>query len=248
MLDRLYKAHALGQKQLALLIDPDKSDSTILQQRILDGSFEGVDYFFVGGSLITTDLLAETVRILKLQSRVPVILFPGNSMHLDPQADALLLLSLISGRNAEFLIGQHVVAAPVIRRTKLQVIPVGYLLVDGGKPTTVSYMSNTTPIPSDKPEIAASTAMAGEMLGLKVIYLDAGSGAERTVPPKMVRITRNHVSTPLIVGGGVRSPEQALELWKSGADVVVVGNAIEKDPELLHTLLEKARRLGSKVQ
>lgn len=247
MLELLYKARTTGQKQLALLIDPDKSDSAQLEQRILDGSFEGVDYFFVGGSLITSDLLAETVRILKLQHQIPVILFPGNSMHLDPQADGLLLLSLISGRNAEFLIGQHVVAAPVIRRTKLQVIPVGYLLVDGGKATTVSYMSNTTPIPFDKPEIAASTAMAGEMLGLKVIYLDAGSGAERTVPPKMVRITRNHVDTPLIVGGGVRTPEQALELWKSGADVVVVGNAVEKDPDLLKSLLNKARRLGSRV-
>ncbi len=242
VLQSLLHARNTGQKQLALLIDPDKADHQIVKRYCTSEEYADIDYFFVGGSLITSDLLSDTVRLIKSLSTIPVVLFPGNSMHLDPQADALLLLSLISGRNAEFLIGQHVVAAPVIRRTKLEVLPVGYMLIDGGKPTTVSYISNSTPIPADKPEIAASTAMAGEMLGLKLIYMDAGSGADRAIPSRVIRMTRNHVDIPLIVGGGIRTAEQAMDAWKAGADVVVIGNAAEKNPNLIQELLHKAAR------
>lgn len=241
---QMLQAKLTGKKSLALLVDPDKSDLYKLASHLKSDLFEGLDYIFVGGSLITGDLLSETVRIIKNNSDLPVILFPGSNMHLDPQADAILFLSLISGRNPEYLIGQHVVAAPVIRRTRLEVISTGYMVVDGGKPTTVSYMSHSAPIPYDKPEIAASTAIAGEMLGMKTLYLDAGSGAERAVSAKMIRLTRNNIEAPLIVGGGIKDPEQALESWKAGADIVVVGNAAEKNLNIVAQMLEKAGRVS----
>jgi phosphoglycerol geranylgeranyltransferase len=243
--EQMLNAKALGKKSLALLIDPDKSDLFQLAAHLQSGQFEGLDYFFVGGSLITSDLLSETIRMVKNHSDLPVILFPGSNMHLDPQADAILFLSLISGRNPEYLIGQHVVAAPVIKRTRVEVISTGYMVVDGGKPTTVSYMSHSAPIPADKPEIAASTAIAGEMLGMKTLYLDAGSGAERPVSGKMIRMTRNNIEAPLIVGGGIKNAEQALESWKAGADIIVVGNAAEKNYSLIPQMLEKAGRISS---
>jgi putative glycerol-1-phosphate prenyltransferase len=154
-------------------------------------------------------------------------------------ADAILFLSLISGRNPDFLIGQHVISAPILKKSSLEILPTGYILVDSGKQTTVSYMSNTTPIPHDKPEIAACTAMAGEMLGLKLMYLDAGSGAQRAISPKMISIVRKSVDVPLIVGGGIRSANEAYEAMLAGADTIVIGNGIEKNPALLAEVSEK---------
>ena len=148
----------------------------------------------------------------------------------------MLFLTLISGRNPELLIGHHVVAAPMIRKTQLEVMPVGYMLIDGGKPTTASYMSHTSPIPANKPEIAVCTAMAGEMLGLKLLYLDAGSGAENPVSAEIISAVREATDLPIIVGGGIRTAEQAGKAAKAGATVVVVGNALEKDPGLISQL------------
>ncbi|MBL4578504.1 MAG: geranylgeranylglyceryl/heptaprenylglyceryl phosphate synthase, partial [Flavobacteriales bacterium] len=161
---------------------------------------------------------------------------PGNTLQVNPLADGILYLSLISGRNPDMLIGNHVISAPLVRSAELQVIPTGYMLIESGNITTVSYMSNTIPIPRKKNEIAACTAMAGEMLGLKLIYLEAGSGAKETVPDKMIRAVKESVKVPVIVGGGIRTVGQAVEACRAGADLIVVGNVLEKDPGLMESL------------
>ncbi len=187
----------------------------------------------MGGSLLTTDNLTQTVKICKENTTIPVILFPANSLHIDNGADAILFLSLISGRNPEFLIGQHILAAPALKRSKLQILPTGYILVDTGKPTTVTYISNTTPIPYEKDSVAACTALAGEFLGLKIIYMDGGSGADKPISANMIKAVRKTIEVPLIVGGGINSVEKAKNALEAGADIIVVGNALEKSPELL---------------
>lgn len=163
-------------------------------------------------------------------------------MQVSTAADGILLLSLISGRNAELLIGRHVIAAPALRRSGLEILPTGYMLIDGGAPTSVSYMSNTMPIPANKPDIAQCTAMAGEMLGLQVLYMDAGSGAQNPVSAAMIEAVRKSVQLPLIVGGGLRHPESVLNAMSAGADIVVVGTAIEQEPGLLERMADAVRR------
>src|SRR5205814_1035231 len=164
---------------------------------------------------------------------IPVILFPGTPSQVSRHADGLLYLSLISGRNPELLIGQHVISAPAVRKSGLEIISTGYMVIDGGAPTTVSYISNATPIPADKDDIAVCTAMAGEMLGMKLIYMDAGSGAKRAISEEMISRVAKVISVPLIIGGGIKEPEKAYLNCKAGADLIVVGNAIEKDPSLI---------------
>ena len=171
--------------------------------------------------------------LLKKHAQIPVILFPGNTNQLSYKADGFLFLSLISGRNAEMLIGRHVIAAPYLKLSGLEILPTGYMLIDSGKPTSVSYMSNTFPIPSDKFDIAISTAMAGEMLGMKLIFLEGGSGAELSVSDEMIRMVHGSINIPLIVGGGIRTPERAAQCALAGANVIVIGNALEKKPGLL---------------
>jgi len=166
-------------------------------------------------------------------------LFPGNSMQLDPAADAILFLSLISGRNPDLLIGQHVVAAPILKNNRIEVMPTGYILINSGKITSVAYISNTMPIPDDKYSLAACTAMAGEMLGLQLIYLDAGSGAEKEISPRMISTVRKAIELPLIVGGGINTTQKALAALEAGADMIVIGNAIEKNPNLLIEISDK---------
>lgn len=222
-----------GNKSFALLVDPDVLNGARLNRLINIASSTKVDYILVGGSLVVSDQLQSCVQSLKSELSVPVILFPGNPSQITPAADALLYLSLISGRNPEMLIGQHVVSAPAVKKSGLEILSTGYMLIDGGAPTSVSYISNTIPIPADKPDIAVCTAMAGEMLGLKMIYMDAGSGAITPIQTDMIQRVAQHVDLPLWIGGGIRNPEQAYLNCKSGADVIVVGNAIEKDPELL---------------
>lgn len=229
-----------GKKSIAILIDPDKvEDSSSLLHLLHLATENCVDYIFVGGSLVTTTNLATVVGLIKQNVSMPVILFPGNTMQIEPQADALLFLSLISGRNPELLIGQHVIAAPIIRNTKLEVIPTGYVLINSGKITSVAYISNTTPIPDDKYSLAACTAMAGEMLGLQAIYLDAGSGAEKEISPKMIASVRKSVKIPLIVGGGINTSQKASNALEAGADLIVIGNALEKSPALLTEIAER---------
>jgi geranylgeranylglyceryl phosphate synthase family protein len=227
------KKNNMNKKGFAVLLDPDKLDPQSLDERIAAIKDSSVDYIFVGGSLISTDNMDMVLSKLSELSHIPKILFPGNSLHVHPKADGILLLSLISGRNAEFLIGQHVIAAPMLKRSRLDILPTGYILVDGGRPTTVSYISNTTPVPSDKPDVAAATALAGEMLGLKYIYLDSGSGALFPVREEMIRMVKNTVEIPVIVGGGMRTKEDIHKALSAGADIVVVGNAIEKNPDFL---------------
>lgn len=232
----MVEAKNSGEKKFAMLIDPDKVRLGEIDRIVHKAQTAGVDYFFVGGSLIVNDGLDHCLMEIKKQCQIPLILFPGDSYQLSYRADAILFLSLISGRNAELLIGKHVITAPYLKLSPLEVISCGYLLIDGGVPTTVSYMSNTQPIPSDKNDIAICTALAGEMLGLKLMYLDAGSGAELPVSQSMIDSVAHAVNVPLVVGGGIDSAEIALRNVKAGADIVVVGNAIEKDPNLIQEI------------
>lgn len=222
-----------GQKSFAVLIDPDKVDAEKIDQLTQLSVNAGVDYLFVGGSLVISNHLDEVVQRIKQSCDIPVILFPGSHSQISAYADGLLYLSLISGRNPELLIGQHVISAAAIKQSGLEIISTGYMVIDGGAPTTVSYISNAAPIPADKNEIAMCTAMAGEMLGMKVIYMDAGSGAKRPISEGMIEKVSKTIEAPLIVGGGITSPEKAYRNCKAGADVIVIGNAIEKDTSLI---------------
>ncbi len=225
-----------GRKSFAVLVDPDKVNDQSMQQLIRLAADAKVDYFLVGGSLVVSNYLDECLQLIKKECSIPTIIFPGSPSQVSKYADALLYLSLISGRNPELLIGQHVVSAPVVKKSGLEIMSTGYMVVDGGAPTTVSYISNASPLPADKNEIAVCTAMAGEMLGMKLIYMDAGSGARRAISESMIEKVAQAISVPLIVGGGITDPEKAYLNCKSGADVIVVGNAIEKDPSLIREM------------
>jgi len=206
-----------------------------------------VDYLLVGGSLVISNHLDDCVQHIKQNCSIPVILFPGSPSQISKYADALLYLSLISGRNPELLIGQHVVSAPFVKQSGLEIMSTGYIVVDGGAPTTVSYISNASPVPSDKNEIAMCTAMAGEMLGMKLIYMDSGSGAKRSISETMIESVAKSISSPLIIGGGISDPEKAYLNCKAGADVIVVGNAIEKDASLIKQMSDAVHSVAVKV-
>ena len=218
-----------GQKSFAVLIDPDKVDEALIEELVALSVEAKVDYLFIGGSLVISNQLDEVVKQVKNSCNIPTILFPGSPTQISSYADALLYLSVISGRNSELLIGQHVISAPFVRQSGLEIMSTGYMVIDGGAPTTVSYISNTIPIPADKNEIAMCTAMAGEMLGMKLIYMDAGSGARRPITESMIAKVSCVIEVPLVVGGGITDPEKAYLNCRAGADVIVIGNAIEKD-------------------
>lgn len=222
-----------GFKQLAVLLDPDKVTDRQAEKLGRLANECKVDFLFIGGSLLTNGNLSNCIQRVKENCDIPVILFPGNSSQIDGNADALLFLSLISGRNPELLIGKHVASAPIIKEKQLEAIPTGYMLIESGNTTTALYMSNTQPIPAEKNDIAACTAMAGEMLGLKMIFMDAGSGAHHPVSEEMIAAVRQVIQVPLIVGGGIRTPEKAWLNCKAGADMIVIGNLLEKNPELM---------------
>jgi putative glycerol-1-phosphate prenyltransferase len=226
-----------GEKIFALLIDPDQHTELSLENVIERANKTNVDVIFVGGSLLNNDI-DKSIELIKANSTIPVVLFPGNLLQISNKADAILLLSLISGRNPDLLIGNHVIASSHIKRSKLEVLPTGYILIDGGKPTSVEYMSNTKPIPSDKQDIATATAMAGEMLGLKYIYLEAGSGAKNTINTEMIEAVSKSVNIPLIVGGGLKSTKDIRLAINAGADIVVLGTAIENNINLLDELVK----------
>lgn len=225
-----------GEKKFVVLIDPDKCMGKSLDKLVQLSNDAHVDYFFIGGSLLMNRDLDQYILRIKSQTTVPVILFPGSTYQISDQADAILYLSMISGRNPDLLIGKHVESAAQIKQTGIEVLPTGYMLIDGGRITSVNYMSNTQPIPHDKNGIAVSTALAGEMLGLKLIYLEAGSGALTAVSTSMIQSVSQHINIPLIVGGGISSPENASASVQAGADIIVIGNAIEKDPEIVMDL------------
>lgn len=228
-----------GNKLFAVLIDPDTYvQKEKLEEVIYYINKYKVDLIFVGGSIITSGNISETVGKLKEKCFVPVVLFPGSHQQVTPEADAILFLSLISGRNPEYLIGNQVLAAPYIKQIGLETIATGYILVDSGKPTTVSYVSNTTPIPYDKIDIAVATAVAGEMMGMKLIYLEGGSGANKSVSETMIKEVKKNLNIPLIVGGGIVNKDDAMAKLKAGADILVVGNAIEREPAIIKELSE----------
>lgn len=236
-----------GQKSFAVLIDPDKVNKESVEQLVKLSVDAAVDYFLVGGSLVISNRLDEVVQQIKAICKIPVILFPGSPSQVSTYADALLYLSLISGRNPELLIGQHVISAPFVKQSGLEIISTGYMVVDGGAPTTVSYISNAAPLPADKNEIAMCTAMAGEMLGMKVIYMDAGSGAKRAISESMIQSVAQQIEAPLIVGGGIIDPEKAYLNCKAGADVIVIGNAIEKDASLIKEMAAAIHSVPVKI-
>src|SRR6202012_718134 len=225
-----------GQRSFAVLIDPDNVNASKLDELTHLAIGAGVDYLLVGGSLVISNHLDEVVQHIRANCSIPVILFPGTPSQVSRYADGLLYLSLISVRNPELLIGAHVISAPAVRKSGLEIISTGYMVIDGGAPTTVSYISNATPIPADKNEIALCTAMAGEMLGMKLIYMDAGSGPRHPIREEMIASVESHIDIPLIVGGGIRDPEKAYLNCKAGANVIVVGNAIEKDASLIREM------------
>ena len=245
ILDDFIESKKTNRKTLCVLIDPDKvSDVGQIVRTVQKCSEHFVDYILVGGSLITNDNFSRVISIIKANCEIPVVIFPGHHIQIDSNADAIFLLSLISGRNPEFLIGQHVHAAPILKKSKLEILPVGYMLVNSGAQTSASYMSNTTPIPSDKPTIAACTAMAGEMLGLRSIYLDAGSGAETPVPQKIISRVSRSINVPLIVGGGLNSVSRISLALEAGADIIVIGNGFEENDQLLGQASEKIHALN----
>ncbi len=227
-----------SRKKVAVLIDPDKPTDAQILSIVEKAKAAEVDFFFVGGSLLVTDSLDHCIKLIKANCDIPVLIFPGNSLQISKYCDGFLLLSLISGRNAEMLIGRHVIAAPYLKLYGNEIIPTGYMLIDSGKATSVSYMSDTTPIPHDKDDIALCTAIAGEMLGLKLIYLEAGSGALIPVSTSMISKVSQMIKIPLIVGGGIKTPEMAAEAVKAGADVIVIGTAFEKEPDMLKQFAE----------
>ena len=229
---------ATKKKMVAVLVDPDKSSDSQLDALVFNPGFEQVDFIFVGGSLVTDGHMKSCLINLKKRTKKPLVIFPGSPNQIDENADAILLLSLISGRNADLLIGRHVESSYKLKRSGLEILPTGYILVDGGRTTTVSYISGTTPIPQDKPGIAAATALAGTQIGQQLIYLDCGSGANEHASPKLIAAVKNEINTPVIVGGGIRTKENAEAVFAAGADVVVVGNKLEENPEFLGELVK----------
>lgn len=238
ILSTFQEARKAKRKLLAVLIDPDTLGSEALNELVELSDRAEVDLFFVGGSLLTRDLLDQCLSHIKSRSTRPTVLFPGSVMQISEKADALLFLSLVSGRNPDLLIGNQVIAAPYIRQMDLESLATAYMLVESGAQTTAQYMSGSAPLPRNKPEIAACTAMASEMLGFKLIYLDAGSGAEQPVSIELIAAVRQSVDLPIIVGGGITSAAKAVANCQAGADVIVIGNATEKDPSLIFEIAE----------
>jgi phosphoglycerol geranylgeranyltransferase len=236
----LEELHRAGKKSVALLVDPDKYENTVQLKQVL---FQAVQYplafILVGGSLMTTQKLSFTISNLKeFTGSIPIVLFPGNVIQISGEADGILFLSLISGRNPEFLIGQQVTAAPFLAKSNLEILPTAYMLIDGGGITSAHYISQSIPLPNDKPELATATALAGHYLGLKYFYMDTGSGATQTVSRQLIQAVSQQIDSPLLVGGGIDSTEKAKTAWQAGADVIVIGSKAEKNPDFIIEVLQ----------
>ncbi len=212
-----------------VLIDPDKQSLEESVKLARQTEKEDADGIFIGGSLLSTPIFDELIRKIKEAVEIPVIIFPGGVQQISAHADAILFMSVISGRNPDLLIGQHVIGAPIVKMIGLEAISTGYMIIESGKMTSAEFMSNTKPIPRDKPDIAVAHGLAAELLGMKVLYLEAGSGAEQAVPNKMIHAMAGICSLPLIVGGGIRTPEIANEKVKAGASFIVTGNVLEQE-------------------
>jgi phosphoglycerol geranylgeranyltransferase len=233
----IYTSLCKPGKQFALLIDPDKYSVQSLIATIYAADELKINAILVGGSLVS-DRIDSTLEIIKKNTNIHVILFPGSLLQLSNKADAILLLSLISGRNPDYLIGNHVLAAPYLKKSGVEIIPTGYILIGEGNSSSVEYISNTKPIPSDKYDLVIATAIAGEFMGNKLIYLESGSGANSSVHVDLVREVKRNISIPLIVGGGLKSPQQVADIAKAGADIIVVGNAVENNLDIMEPLVK----------
>jgi phosphoglycerol geranylgeranyltransferase len=246
-LEQIYEIKSKEKKALAVLIDPDQPTESVakIAQQCAQ---QQVDFIFVGGSIVTAGVMTETILEIKRNCHCSIYIFPGNEFMIDEQADGILFLSLLSGRNPEYLIGKQVVSAPVLAASDLDIVPTAYLLIDGGKETSVSYISNTKPIPADKPDIAMATALAGKLMGMQCVYMDAGSGALQHISTKMVNRVKQQVKLPLIIGGGIRSAETARDLYKAGADILVIGNGVEQSESLIATISDVKNGIGQKVE
>lgn len=229
------------KKKIAWLCDPDKTYGDALLYAGNTAQKAGVDLILIGGSLVQENHLDECITTLRSVTEIPIVLFPGNGMQFSEKADAMLFLSLLSGRNPDLLIGQHVNIAYRLHKSNMEVIPTGYILIDGGEPTSVSYMSNTFPIPRDKTNIAVSTALAGKLLGMQAIYLEAGSGAPLCVPNRTIKATKETTNIPLFVGGGIRNAKTASMMFHLGANVVVIGTAVEENPDCLFDIVSSVQ-------
>ena len=225
------KKHGAGY---IVLIDPESGSSEKLISSAEKCRKYGADAIFIGGSLVSSNSLDNLISEIKKNVTIPVVLFPGGAYQISKEADAMLFMSLISGRNPNYLIGEQVIAAPLIKKMNIETIPTGYMLIESGRTTSVEFMSSTKPIPRDKPAIAAAHAMAAELLGMKIVYLEAGSGALYPVSDTMVEVVSGSVSIPVIVGGGIKTPEDAASKVKKGASFIVTGNVIENsNPEII---------------
>jgi phosphoglycerol geranylgeranyltransferase len=227
--NNILQSKAKNEKLLAILIDPDKIDlnkTAVLIEKI---NKSPATHIFIGGSLVENNILDELISIIKQNCNLPIVLFPGNPSQISDQADAILFLSLISGRNPDFLIEHQVKAAPMLKKTQLEIISTGYILIESGTETAVERVSKTKPLNRNNPDLALATAQAGEMLGNKLIYLEAGSGAKQAVPLEMIKKVSQNMEIPLIVGGGIIDLQGIQKAYDSGADIVVIGTAFEKD-------------------
>lgn len=246
-LHQIYKIKNDNKKGLAVLIDPDQPQDSVLNivQHCQDNF---VDCILVGGSLVTAGIFSQTIQLIKAHFDGPIYIFPGNEFMIDENATGILFLSLLSGRNPEYLIGKQVVAAPALIQSTLDVVPTAYLLINGGKETSVSYISNTKPIPSDKPDIAVATAMAGKLMGMQCVYMDAGSGADQPISQKMINRVATQVKLPLIIGGGIKTPDAASNAYKAGADIIVIGNGAEDDRSIIGNIAKVRDAYGIQVE
>lgn len=231
--DKILNNYKLKKKQLSILIDPDKVSVKNVKELTKLINVSSIDYIFLGGSLLCNYNFESLIYEIKKACNLPLILFPGSITQLSSLVDATLLLSLVSGRNADLLIGNHVLAAPIIKHFNLETISTAYMLIESGNITTAAYISNSPPIPRDKTDIALCTALASQMLGFKLLFLDAGSGAKYPVPLTMIKKIKENVNLPLIVGGGLSSKEAIFNAFNNGADIIVIGNAIEKDKNFI---------------
>ncbi len=238
ILKEIQKKKSLGIKSLAVLVDPDHSSLKNFEHTIELANECKVDYFFIGGSLLIQDRMDECIKFIRETSNIPIVLFPGNNYQIHANADAILLLSLISGRNPDYLIGKHVESSMRLFASKLEIISTAYLLIDGQNSNTAAYISQTLPIPANKPEIALATAMAGQLLNMQMIYLDAGSGAKIPVPQNMIEKLQAYIKVPIIVGGGLRDTDSVHQSLQAGADLVVIGNALEENPKWIKRFSE----------
>jgi len=236
ILSQFFELKQENKHAFTVLIDPDDTDTQRIQITAEKCEEAAVDYIFMGGSIMISNQVCAIIKAFKEVSNIPIILFPGNPSQIAENADALLYLSVISGRNPDLLIGQHVVSAPSVRKSGLEILPTGYMIIDGGRPTTVSYMSHSLPLPNDKPDLALCTAWAGEMQGKQLIYMDAGSGAKNPITKEMIAKVSHNIDIPLIIGGGIKTPEKVRENCEAGAQIIVIGDAIEKDPTLVKEL------------